>query len=151
MDREEEPEQNEDQEAGERRLQETLTGGIEIEYDEYDNNIDDVIEHCSSTSPATRCLFARFLSLKPYYCKGMLSHKAKHVLVKSVLSHALRHCKEPCPPAGDVAIYSYYPSYFVNPNPGEAQKLPKNRFEQKWVKKRSSNPALQDTPRTKWL
>ena len=45
MDREEEPEQNEDQEAGERRVQETLTGGIEIEYDEYDNDIDDVIKH----------------------------------------------------------------------------------------------------------
>ena len=91
MYREEEPEQNEDQEAGERRLHETLTGGIEIEYDEYDNDIDDVIEHCSSTSPATRSLFARFLSLKPYYCKAMLSHKAKHVLAISVLRHALRH------------------------------------------------------------
>jgi hypothetical protein len=33
-----------------------------------------------------------------------------------------------------VAIYSYYRSYFANPNAGEAAKLPKNRFEQKWVK-----------------
>ena len=45
MDREEEPEQNEDQEAGERRVQETLTGGIEIEYDEYDDDINDVVKH----------------------------------------------------------------------------------------------------------
>ena len=91
MDREEEPEQNEDKEAGERRLQETLTGGIEIEYDEYDDDINDVIEHCSSTSPATRCLLARFLFWKPYYCMGMLSHKAKHDFGRSVHSHALRH------------------------------------------------------------
>ena len=117
MDREEEPEQNENQEAGERRVQEALTGGIEIEYDEYDDDINDVIEHCSSTNPATRCLLARFLSLKPYYCKAMLSHKAKHVLGRSVLSHASRHISMGVSRLLTLALHSLgcLPAAFLSP------------------------------------